>query len=42
MDEYEKSAERDVILANLKKFVDEDKTTVVRLPGSSAATRIVR
>ncbi|CCA67607.1 hypothetical protein PIIN_01435 [Serendipita indica DSM 11827] len=42
MDEYEKSAERDVILGNLKKFVDEEKTTVVRLPGSSAATRIVR
>ncbi|KAG8843381.1 hypothetical protein FRB91_003395, partial [Serendipita sp. 411] len=35
MEEYEKSKQREAMLDRLKTFVDESKTTVVRLPGSS-------
>ncbi|KAG8806622.1 hypothetical protein FRC17_004896 [Serendipita sp. 399] len=42
MEDYEKSKQREDILDRLKTFIDESKTTVVRLPGSSAATRLIR
>jgi hypothetical protein len=42
MNDFEQSKEREVILGRLGTFIDESKTTVVRLPGSSAATRVVR
>jgi len=40
MDDFEKSNERDAILARLGSFIDESKTSVVRMPGSSAVTRL--
>jgi hypothetical protein len=42
MEDFEKSKERETILGRLKNFIDETKTTVVRLPGSSAVTRVIR
>lgn len=42
MEDFEKSKERGSILERLNTFIDESKTSIVRLPGSSAATRIVR
>lgn len=40
MDDFEKSKERDSILNRLSTFIDDTKTSVVRMPGSSAATRL--
>jgi hypothetical protein len=40
MDDFEKSNERDSILNRLSTFIDDSKTSVVRMPGSSAATRL--
>jgi quinol monooxygenase YgiN len=42
MNDFEQSKEREAIISRLKIFIDESRTTVVRLPGSSAATRVVR
>ncbi len=40
MDDFEKSNERDLILNRLSTFIDDSKTSVVRMPGSSAVTRL--
>lgn len=42
MDDFEQSKEREVILDRLRIFIEETKTSVVRLPASSAATRVIR
>lgn len=36
---FEQSKEREKMLARIKPFIDESKTTVIRLPACSAATR---
>jgi len=36
---YEQSKEREKMLARLSPFIEESKTTITRLPASSAATR---
>lgn len=36
---FEQSKEREKMLARIKPFIEESKTTTIRLPASSAATR---
>lgn len=36
---FEQSKEREKMLARIKPFIEESKTTVIRLPACSAATR---
>jgi len=36
---FEQSKEREKMLARIKPFVEESKTSIIRLPASSAATR---
>lgn len=36
---FEQSKEREKMLTRIKPFIEESKTTIIRLPASSAATR---